>query len=164
MNAIVSVTDDWAIGCDGGLIVPNREDMRRFVRLTKGGTVIVGRKTFESFPGGPLKGRRNIVITRDGDYEATHPGIECATSPEAALELVAETDPDTVWLIGGERIYRALLGSCDCCYVTKNHVQVAADAFFPDLDADGAWKLEEVEGTGETEAGVAYEFCRYRHV
>ena len=64
MDAIVSVTSDWAIGKDGGLLVPNRADMRRFVQLTRGCTVLMGRKTLESFPGGPLKGRRNVVVSR----------------------------------------------------------------------------------------------------
>ena len=64
MDAIVSVTSDWAIGRDGGLLVPNRADMRRFVQLTRGCTVLMGRKTLESFPGGPLKGRRNVVRPR----------------------------------------------------------------------------------------------------
>ena len=87
MNAIVSVTSDWAIGNAGSLIVRNREDMRRFVRLTTGGTVLMGRVTFESFPNGPLKGRRNVVVTRDVGYATTHPGIECAGSIDEALEL-----------------------------------------------------------------------------
>ena len=163
MNAIVSVTDDWAIGNDGGLIVPNREDMRRFVRLTKGGTVIVGRKTFESFPGGPLKGRRNIVVTRDASYEASHPGIECASSPDQALQMATSDEAAHVWLIGGERLYRALLDQCERCYVTKNHVHTEADAYFPNLDDDKTWDLEEVEGKAETPEGIAYEFCTYRH-
>ena len=56
MDAIVSVTSNWAIGKDGGLLVPNRADMRRFVQLTRGCTVVMGRKTLESFPGGPPQG------------------------------------------------------------------------------------------------------------
>lgn len=161
MNAIVSVTDDWGIGNKGSLIVRNREDMRRFVQLTMGGTVIMGRTTFESFPAGPLKGRRNIVVTHDKAYEAAHPGITCAPSPEAALALAAGDEPDAVWLIGGESLYRALIGSCARCYVTRNHVCVPADAYFPNLDADPAWALEDIEGSGTTDEGVDYDFATY---
>ncbi len=55
MNAIVSVTRDWGIGCDGDLLIPNKADMKYFVEHTRGCTVVMGRKTLESFPGGPLK-------------------------------------------------------------------------------------------------------------
>lgn len=164
MNAIVSVTSDWAIGNEGGLIVRNRADMRRFVSLTMGGTVLMGRTTFESFPGGPLKGRRNVVVTRDRQYALRHEGVECAHSLEEALDLVAADDPDTVWLIGGESLYRALLAHCDRCFVTRNRVVVAADAFFPDLDADPSWELESVEEGGETSEGVRFDFATYRNV
>jgi dihydrofolate reductase len=164
MNAIVSVTSDWAIGNEGGLIVRNRADMRRFVSLTMGGTVLMGRTTFESFPGGPLKGRRNVVVTRDRQYALRHEGVECAHSLDEALDLVAADDPDTVWLIGGESLYRALLAHCDRCFVTRKRVVVAADAFFPDLDADPSWELESVEEGGETSEGVRFDFATYRNV
>ena len=164
MNAIVSVTSDWAIGNEGGLNVRNRADMRRFVSLTMGGTVLMGRTTFESFPGGPLKGRRNVVVTRDRQYALRHEGVECAHSLDEALDLVAADDPDTVWLIGGESLYRALLAHCDRCFVTRNRVVVAADAFFPDLDADPSWELESVEEGGETSEGVRFDFATYRNV
>jgi len=164
MNAIVSVTSDWAIGNEGGLIVSNRVDMRRFVSLTMGGTVLMGRTTFESFPNGPLKGRRNVVVTRDGQYGLRHEGIECAHSLDEALSLVASDEPDSVWLIGGESLYRALLACCDRCFVTRNHVQVPADAFFPDLDADPSWELESVEEGGVTPEGVTFDFATYRNV
>ena len=57
MNAIVAVCRDWGIGYQGALLVHSKVDMHRFVELTMGGTVVMGRKTLESFPGGPLKGR-----------------------------------------------------------------------------------------------------------
>ncbi len=69
LSAIVAVCDDWGIGREGDMLVANRADMRHFVRCTKGHTVILGRKTLESFPGGrPLKDRRNIVLTRDASF------------------------------------------------------------------------------------------------
>ena len=89
MNAIVSVTSDWAIGNEGGLIVRNRADMRRFVSLTMGGTVLMGRTTFESFPGGPLKGRRNVVVTRDRQYALRHEGVECAQFGQLTRRVTA---------------------------------------------------------------------------
>lgn len=164
MNAIVSVTSDWAIGHKGGLIVRNRADMRRFVSLTMGGTVLMGRTTFESFPNGPLKGRRNVVVTHDRAYAAAHEGIECATSIEEALGLVAADVPSSVWLIGGASLYQALLPRCERAYVTRNQTIAPADVFFPNLDDDPSWELEDVEEGGVTEEGVSFDFATYRNV
>lgn len=162
MNAIVSVTQDWGIGFDGQLLVRNRDDMRRFVELTMGGTVIMGRRTLESFPGGPLKGRRNIVVSGRLDYDPE--GVEVARSPEAALALVEGEDPDRVWLIGGASVYEALLPCCERAYVTKNECEAQADAWFPDLDADASWAVESSEPGGVTADGVSFEYVTYRHV
>ena len=164
MNAIVSVTSNWGIGREGGLVVRNREDMRRFVRMTMGGTVLMGRVTFESFPQGPLRGRRNIVVTRDPSYEERHSGIECVSNLDDALSLVADEDPDHVWLIGGESLYRSLIGRCARCFVTRNQVCVESDAFFPNLDEDERWALECVEAGGVTDEGVSFDFATYRNL
>ena len=163
MNAIVSVTSNWGIGNKGALIVRNRDDMLRFKELTMGCTVLMGRTTFESFPVGPLKGRRNIVVTHDPTYERQHEGIECASDLPQALQMVANEQPDRVWLIGGESLYRALLPYCERAYVTRNDTQVEADAFFPDLDEDEEWFIEEQGPSGVTAAGIPYEFLVYRN-
>ena len=175
MNAIVSVTRDWGIGLDGGLAVANRADMRRFVALTCGGrrpkdakpgevlgTVLMGRKTYESFPNGTLKARRNIVLTRDASYEA--PGAEVVVSIDEALALVAETDPDTVWLIGGESLYHQLLPQCRRVHVTMNDTVVPVDAWFPNLDEDPAWRLAAEEPGGTTDEGVSVTYRTYEHI
>lgn len=158
MNAIVSVTSNWGIGNKGQLLVRNKADMKRFVGLTMGGTVLMGRKTLESFPKGPLKGRRNVVVSAQPGYAVE--GAEVFSTPEAALAAVA--GDENVWLIGGESIYRALLDKCEKAYVTKNDVVVEADAFFPDLDADDSgWIVCGSEGAGKTEDGVNYLFVTY---
>lgn len=162
MRAIVSVTRDWGIGMRGSLLVPNRADMRRFVELTRGGVVVMGRTTFETLPAGPLKGRRNIVLTRREDYAAE--GIEVAHGMAEALDLVGDCDPDQVWVIGGEAVYREFMPCCSHALVTRNDVVVEADAFFPNLDEDPCWEPTSREGAGITEAGVAYEFVTYAQI
>ena len=159
MDAIVSVTSDWAIGKDGGLLVPNRADMRRFVQLTRGCTVLMGRKTLESFPGGPLKGRRNVVVSRQEGYAPE--GVEVFPTPEGALE--ATNADEKVWLIGGASIYQALLDKCERAYVTVNECVREADAWFPNLDESPDWEVEAREKGGVTEAGVPFEVVTYRH-
>ena len=87
LSAIVAVCDDWGIGCEGDMVVSNRADMRHFVACTKGCPVIMGRKTLLSFPGGgPLKNRRNIVLTRDIGF--TREGVDVVHSVDEALAAV----------------------------------------------------------------------------
>ncbi|MBP3884021.1 MAG: dihydrofolate reductase [Olsenella sp.] len=162
MNAIVSVTSDWGIGNEGRLLVRNKDDMRRFVDLTMGGAVLMGRSTFESFPGGALKGRRNVVLTRQDGYAAE--GIETYSQADEAIAALASEDPDRVWLIGGETVYHELLPHCTRAYVTKNDVALPADAFFPNLDEDPHWQIEETLEGGITKAGIPFEYVTYRNL
>ncbi len=164
LKAIVAVCDDWGIGRAGDMVVANRADMRHFVRCTKGHAVIMGRKTLESFPGGrPLKDRRNIVLTRDEDF--VRKGVEVVHSVDEAFAAVA--DEDEAWVIGGAEVYRQFLPLCSEAVVTKNHCVREADAYFPNLDEDPAWRVASTDGgyviePGEGDAGVAYEFVTYK--
>lgn len=158
MNAIVVTDKQWAIGRNGDLLFSLPGDMKHFRTLTTGGTVIMGRKTLDSFPGGrPLPKRRNIVITRDPDF--CREGCEIVHRPEEALALAG--DGDDVWLIGGGSIYAALLDRCRRACVTRvDTAAPEADVFFPNLDALPAWAVEH---TGEpiTENGLTYRFVDY---
>lgn len=166
LSAIVAVCDDWGIGLNGDMIVENRADMRHFVRLTKGHTVIMGRKTLESFPGGrPLKDRRNIVLTRDPEF--TRDGVAVAHAVDEALALL-DADEEA-WVVGGAEVYRQFLPHCTCVVVTKNHCVRAADTFFPNLDEDHGWAVASVDGPytvepGQGDEGLAYEFVTYERV
>jgi dihydrofolate reductase len=159
MNAIVSVTKDWGIGLEGNLLVRNPADMRFFKEHTMGGTVICGQTTFESFPGGALEGRRNVVLSLDPAFEATD--AEVYRTLEDALEAVANEDPKTVWVIGGASIYLQLLPHCTKAIITKNDVTLSADTFFPNLDEDPSWHVESVDPGGTTESGIPYVFITY---
>lgn len=108
MNAIVVTDRAWAIGRDGDLLFSLPTDMRRFRSMTLDGTVILGRKTLDSFPGGkPLPRRRNIVITHNADFDRE--GAVIVSSLQEALDAAADEDPDKLWVIGGGSVYTALL-------------------------------------------------------
>lgn len=160
MNAIVVVDQNWAIGCNGDLLFSLPTDMKRFRSLTIGGTVILGRKTLDTFPGGrPLPKRRNIVITRNVDFDRE--GCEIAGSLQAALELAADTEDGKLWVIGGGSVYAALLSRCKRVYLTKvDAVAEGADTFFPNLDKLPGWKVEATSEPVE-ENGVTYRFVDY---
>ena len=160
MNAIVVVDRNWAIGRDNNLLFSLPTDMKRFRSLTTGGTVILGRKTLDTFPGGrPLPNRRNIVVTRNPNF--AREGAEVVPSTRAALELAAGEDPDKLWVIGGGSIYTALLSRCKRVYLTQVDARAEdADTFFPNLEKLPDW---EVEHTGDpiTENGLTYRFVEY---
>ncbi|RVU98518.1 dihydrofolate reductase [Coriobacteriales bacterium OH1046] len=162
MDAIVSVTRDWGIGRDGGLLVRNKADMRRFKELTMGGSVIMGRKTFESLPGGPLTGRNNIVLTRARDL-ASSEDIEVARSIDEALAL-ADAYGERAWLIGGASLYRQFIDRCSMAYVTFHDIVLDADTYFPDLDGDDAWSCIGITETDFTERGIPFHFALYEHL
>ena len=160
MNAIVITDRQWAIGYRGRLLFALPADMRRFRALTSGGTVILGRRTLESFPEGrPLPNRRNIVVTRNP--ETLPPGAEAAASPEEALALAGGPDAENLWLIGGGSVYAALLKDCRRVCLTWVDAQApASDVRFPNLDELPEW---EVESSGEwmEENGLKFRFIQY---
>ena len=160
MNAIVAVDANWAIGYEGDLLFSLPADMRRFRSLTMGGTMILGRKTLESFPGGkPLPKRRNIVISRNESLVVE--GAEVVPTPDAALALAESTPDDQIWVIGGGSVYTVLLSRCKRVYLTKTeNAAPAADTFFPNLDKLPGWEVESV-GDPITENGVTYRFIDY---
>lgn len=120
---IVAATRDMAIGRNGDLLYHISDDLKRFKTLTMGHPIIMGRRTFESFPKGALPGRRNMVITRNSSYSA--PGIEIFPSLEAALEAAGDAEP---FILGGGEIYRQALPLSSKIELTL------IDALAPDAD------------------------------
>jgi dihydrofolate reductase len=162
MNLIVAVDEKWGIGLNGTQTVILPEDRRHFRRLTDGGTVVVGRRTLEDFPGKkPLSGRRNIVLSRNRALS-----IEGATVVATLDELfreIADTEPEKVFLIGGDSLFRLLYRYCRYAYVTKIKAAPESDSFFPNLDEDPGWTLES-SGEEQTYEGVKYTFMRYENL
>lgn len=162
MKCIVAVDENWGIGVDNHLLVSIPADMRLFRAETMGKVIVMGRRTLESFPGGePLKGRKNIVLTRNRNYDAK--GALVVGSVEELLEELEEVDPGDVYCVGGESIYRLLLPYCDTAQVTKINFSYAADRFFPNLDEDPAWRLA-AQSEEQTYFDLDYRFLRYERV
>lgn len=158
MIAIVAAAENWGIGREGKLLFSLHADMRRFRVLTSYMTVVMGRRTLESLPGGrPLPRRRNIVLS---SRPIPTEGVETVGSVEELLELVAEEPPEEVYVTGGGQVYAQLLPYCEKVLLTRVFASPEADAFFPDLDADPAWR---VAGRSEVleEDGVKFQFIDY---
>ena len=159
MELIVAVYDDWGIGKDGTQPVALSADRKFFRETTRGATVIVGRKTLADFPDGrPLPNRVNVVLTRQ-NIEID--GVVICHSPEEAAKLAQNADRAIV--IGGGSVYKQMLPFCDTAYITKVHATPESDTFFPNLDEDTQWKLEEILQSGE-ENGIAYQMCLYKRI
>ena len=152
IHAIVAVASDWAIGRQGDLLCHLPADMKHFKEVTMGHSIIMGRKTFESFPRRPLPGRQNIVITRDVDWQ--YPGVTVVHSLDDAI-TAAQTD--TVFIIGGAQIYELALPQVEVLHLTQIHARWAtADTYFPVLNMD-EWQEVEREHHASDHKN-AYEF------
>lgn len=123
------------IGKDNDLIWHLKNDLKRFKALTSGHCIIMGRKTFESFPK-PLPNRTHIVITRQQDYKAPD-GVIVVNSLEAAIKM-AELDSNP-FIIGGGEIYKQALEVVDTIEFTRVHHSFKGDTFFPVLN-ETIWK------------------------
>jgi dihydrofolate reductase len=129
ISMIAAMDKNKIIGQNGRLPWRLPADTQRFVALTMGKPVIMGRKTYDSIPAKfkPLKGRTNIIITRNPDYEA--PGCIVVDSPEAAL--AAAGDAEEVMIAGGTAIYQAFLFQAHRLYLTIIEAEFDGDAIFP---------------------------------
>lgn len=119
--------DNGVIGVEGGLPWRLPADLRRFKAMTTGLPMVMGRKTFESFPS-LLVGRRHIVLTRDAAWQAE--GAEVATSVEAALALAGGP---VAAVIGGAEVYRLFLPLVHRVELTEVHARPEGDTHMPDL-------------------------------
>lgn len=141
---IAAVCGNGAIGRNGDLLYHISADLRRFKALTMGFPIIMGRKTFESFPKGPLPGRRNIVISRNADYRPA--GAEIYSTPDAALAACA--DSEKVFIIGGGEIYRLFIPLADRLELTEIDDDPAdADTFFPPINGFQLCDASAIEGS-----------------
>lgn len=141
MKLIVAVDQNWAIGKNGDQLAYIKEDLKRFQTLTMGGTIILGRKTLSTFPGGkPLKGRTNLILSQDPSFRA-----EGAKVYADLASLLAEA-PKDAFVVGGASVYQLLLDYCDAAYVTQIHQEFPADCWFPNLDRHPGWELIQEEG------------------
>jgi dihydrofolate reductase len=134
LSAIAAMASNRVIGKDGALPWSLPEDMKFFRDTTKGHIMLMGRKTFESFPG-LLANRLHVVVTRQKDY---HPeGAHIFSTIPAALEFCkAQTAKwgDEVFIVGGGEIYREMMTITDRIYLTEIHRPAEGNAFFPEFD------------------------------
>jgi dihydrofolate reductase len=144
------------------------EDMARFKAITMGHPVVMGRRTWESFPERfrPLPGRDNIVITSDHEYVA--PGARIARTLDDALDAASAID-DEVWIVGGGRVYRDAMARADRLEITDIDLSVDGDTTAPDPaaddtdadDTDASWRevaRDPAEGWHVSRTGLRFAY------
>jgi len=160
MKAIVVVDQNWGIGKDGQLLVHLPGDLKYFREKTLGKTIIVGRKTLETFPGGnPLDGRDNIILTENPDFNRKN--CQICNDLDQLFQKIARLDGEDIFVVGGASIYEIFMPYCDEVFVTRILGNYAADKHFQNLDASDefvkTWQSDIVE-----EKGVQYRFEKYQ--
>ena len=137
---VVAVADNGVIGRGNALPWDLPDDLQYFKRTTMGRPIIMGRRTFESI-GRPLPGRLNIILTRNGAWQA--PGVSVATSIEQAIDIAEDQalidGADLVMVIGGADVYRQALPFSSRAFLTRVHGNVHGDVFF-DLNQISSWR------------------------
>ncbi len=130
ISIIVAIADDFGIGRDNQLLAHIPGDLPRFKKITTGHTVIMGKNTFLSLPGGALKNRKNIVITDDHRDR-----FEDCITVFSIEEVLQQCDEDKEsFVIGGASVYRQFLPLASRLYLTLIHKKFEADTFFPVID------------------------------
>jgi dihydrofolate reductase len=157
LHLIFARAANGVIGRNNALPWHLPEDLAHFKRLTLGCPVIMGRKTWDSLPPRfrPLPGRRNVVVTRQPDWQAE--GVLRAHSlPEALQQCQDEAD---VWVIGGAELYAQALPLAASAQVTEIDAPFEGDAYAPELDA--SW-VETARLPQVSTGGLHFSFVTYR--
>lgn len=158
LTIIVAAGEDNAIGKDNDLIWHLSDDLKRFKKLTSGHYIIMGRKTFESFPK-PLPNRTHVVISRQKDYVAPS-GVIVVNSMEDALD--AARHDDQPFIIGGGEIYKQAMPLADTLELTRVHSTFPlADTYFPEVDEAQWTEISRVKHEADDKHEFAFSFVTY---
>lgn len=158
MILIAAVDDNWGLGKDNKLLYSLPEDMAFFRKQTLGKTVVMGRKTLESFKDAkPLPKRKNIVLSRSA-HESKYLNLEFVSDINNI-----DYKNDNIFLIGGANIYNQYYSLCDYAYITKIHkTDIEPDVYLHNFDNDPDWHLERVVESGISQENTHYEILLYK--
>lgn len=166
VSAIVAVSENGIIGRKGDLPWRLPDDMKFFQRTTMGHHVITGRKNWDSIPlkYRPLKGRPNIVVTRNAGFEA--PGAVVVGSLSEALALARHEGDTQAFVIGGGEIYKEALreGLVDRLYITRVHAHIDGDTSFPSITTNEWKETWREEHAADAQHAYAFTFVKLERV
>ncbi len=156
ITLVVAASTNNAIGRDNRLLWHLPNDLRFFKNATWALPVIMGRKTFDSLNGKPLNGRMNIIITRQKDWNAE--GITVAHSLKEAIAIAGKADYKECCVIGGGEIFSEAMPLATQIYLTRVDTEIAADVFFPVIDAADWYMVWEQSFSSDAKHAYSYHF------
>ena len=161
---IVAVAENGVIGAGGAIPWRLKSDIQRLKAMTMGKPIVMGRKTFESFPRRPLPGRTNIVVTRDASFRAA--GAVVATS-FAAAQAVALGDAlrrpaGEIAVIGGAEIYAQWMDIADRLEITEVHARPEGDTYFAAIDAAVWQEVARMRNSAGSDDSADFSYVTYR--
>jgi dihydrofolate reductase len=164
LSLIVAAAENNVIGVDGHLPWSLPDDMKHFKECTIGRPVIMGRKTYESIPAKfrPLPDRRNIVVTRQADYDA--PGCVVVHSLEEALDDARQSGAEEACVIGGSSLYALALPLADIIHLTRVHEVLEGDAVFAHIDPAQWREVAREEHPADERHAFSFAFVTYERV
>jgi dihydrofolate reductase len=154
ITLVLAMADNGVIGASGSIPWRNPEDMKRFKALTMGKPIVMGRKTWDSFPRKPLAGRTNIVITRDRSWTAQ--GAVAVHSLDEALTAARREKPSEIAIVGGAEIYGQALTHATRVELTEVHTNAAGDTHFPAFEKS-IWR-ETARESHTAQDGLRYSY------
>jgi dihydrofolate reductase len=153
--ALVAISKNGTIGKDGELPWRLSSDLRRFKKITMGGVLVMGRKTYDSI-GRPLPGRTTIVMTRDPTWRCE--GVQSAGNPEDAISIAGNRP---TFIVGGAEIYRQLLPLCDQVFLTRVLTEIEGDTHL-ELDLCNFEVVKQQDHPPTDRDEYPTEFIEYR--
>ncbi len=164
ISLVAAASDNNVIGKDGWMPWHLPAELAHFRDYTRGKTVIMGRKTFDSMMttlGRPMPNRHNIVVSRSTDHSYPE-GVDVVGSIEEAIELARKDGLDEICVIGGGAIYSAALPYANRISLSRVHTTIeGGEAFFPEFSSSEWKETERIEHPADAENVIPYTMLMY---
>lgn len=153
--------ENRVIGLEGVLPWHLPADLKFFKKVTMTGTMLMGRKTYESFPNGPLPGRDHIVLTRNQDYSVDSDQVTVVHSKEEALDLIHDSN-EPVHIIGGANIFDQFKNEVNTLYRTVVHDTFDGDTIMPAIEYEQFELVSSEEGQVDDKNKYPHTYMIYK--
>ena len=159
ISLIVAMASNRVIGINGQMPWHLSADLKKFRQITCGHPILMGRKTYESI-GRPLPGRRNIIISRNPDYQVT----DCEVFSDIDLAIASCDENAELFVIGGAAFYETMLPKANFLYLTEINKQFVGDTYFPEINKAQWQEIERVEISDDGSVDFSYCFLKLQRI
>ena len=162
ISLIVAVTENMVIGKDNKLAWHLPDDMNYFSNMTKGHSIIMGRKNWESIPEKyrPLPDRKNIIVTRNNNFK--YKGATIVSSIEKAIEEARSSEDEEIFIIGGGEIYKLGFKYVDKLYITEINAEVKGNTYFPEWDKKYWNEISRISHPSDKKHPYSFDYVIYK--